>query len=75
MVKEWLHNNVERIIDHPPQSQDLNPMELIWDILKEKKNQKINFLFKEAGKKAKVEYDLMSNLLSTKYNFLEFKCE
>lgn len=30
MVTEWLHNNGVSIIDFPPYSPDLNPMENLW---------------------------------------------
>ena len=33
-VKEWLSDNVPKIINHPPQSPDLNAIEMIWAIMK-----------------------------------------
>ena len=31
--KDWLLDNTPKLIDHPPQSNDLNPIERIWDYL------------------------------------------
>ncbi len=34
MVRDWLWDNNIRLLEHPPQSPDLNPIELIWAIMK-----------------------------------------
>jgi hypothetical protein len=38
MVKNWLENQPFSILDWPPQSPDLNPIEHIWQMLKIKLN-------------------------------------
>ncbi len=42
-VKRWIEDQGIRMLDHPPQSPDLNPIEFIWAIIKnevEKKSPK-----------------------------------
>jgi len=34
LIKEWLANNVATILNHPPQSPDLNPIQNLWSLMK-----------------------------------------
>ncbi len=51
LVKEWLSENVPVTLSHPPQSPDLNPIEMIWAWMKkivEKSRPKTKTQLKEA---------------------------
>ncbi len=55
VVKQFLQDNVPKILWHPPQSPDLNPIELVWGIMKkyvEKENPKNKSQLKQAIFKA-----------------------
>ena len=51
-VKQWLGANSIRMLDHPPQSPDLNPIENVWGIIKKSLEKK----------KSKNKIDLTQNI-------------
>lgn len=40
IVKEWLLYNVQKVLPHPPQSPDLNPIEHLWAFMEKKLREK-----------------------------------
>ncbi len=58
LVKEWLEENTPKKLNHPPQSPDLNPIELIWPWMKKEVENKspqnkeqLKFYIEESWKK------------------------
>ena len=77
LVKEWLSENIGTTLSHPPQSPDLNPIEMVWAWMKklvEKSKAKNRSELKEAIERAweSLPISVINNCIDHNYTVMQY---
>ena len=75
-AKKWFHNHGVDLIDFPPYSPDLNPIENLWGILKTRVEQRLAVTIEEVEQVLRQEWEALEpSLLANLVNSMPARCQ